>query len=137
MRKLPAKFDWVTVRHKCSVADMFEELRQCAEANVTRRNEHDEPEDGDERFGFADHSQKHNHPAFGVWDRSGGDGVRRAVDFSLEGGERVVIRSTIGHETTATLTLNDDGECKFLVGDYELDIWQILRRVLEPLLFGR
>jgi hypothetical protein len=37
---------------------------------------------------------------------------------------------------TATLTLNNDGECRFLVGREELNVWQVLRKGLEPLFFA-
>jgi hypothetical protein len=36
----------------------------------------------------------------------------------------------------AGLTLNDDGECRLVVDEQQLDLWQVLRRALEPLLFS-
>jgi hypothetical protein len=34
------------------------------------------------------------------------------------------------------LTLDNNGQCKFVLDGEELDPWQLLKRVLEPLFFG-
>jgi hypothetical protein len=65
-----------------------------------------------------------------------GDG-HPTVRFTLTDDEIEVLGHGVNVKFTARLTLNDDGECRFLIGSTELDLWQVLRRALEPLFFRR
>lgn len=58
------------------------------------------------------------------------------VRFALYGEEIRIEGRGVDVGISATLTLNDLGECRLRVGDQELDRWQVLRRALEPLFFG-
>ena len=128
----PSDFDWVTVRAGCSALNMFGLLKQEAEKNVEamKAAPATKPQASESPLRFFD-----NGTSFGVVRRRhiGEVGVR----FSLYGDEISVESLGFGLEGnfTATLTLNDDGECRFLVGGKTLDRWQILRRALEPLFF--
>jgi len=127
----PPDFDWVTARINCSAVGMLEVLRDAARANTAARNKY-RPEGvtkGD-RFGFND---RQGERGFSVWDSWGKE--RRGVDFTLEGNEINVITGNDATSFKALLTLADTGQCKFKVGDQELDAWHVLKRVLEPLFF--
>jgi hypothetical protein len=122
----PSDFDWVTARHQCSVAKMFEALHLEAKANVETMNRL-APE---RPWNFVDAGG-----GFSVSRRT--EFGQRGVRFTVNDQSAVVVT---GHNApvnfTASITLNDDGECRFLVDGQELDRWQVLRRALEPLLFS-
>jgi hypothetical protein len=78
-------FDWVTARHACSAANMYEQLREIAKANVETRNAQlPRP-----RFLFTDVSGR---AAFVVVDTSSHTGRR---------GVQVESRETTLHATFA------------------------------------
>ncbi len=131
MEKVPADFDWVTARAKCSAFDMFVRLRELAQRDATRRNVCPEPTTPSDRFRFHD-SEDRTRFAFSIWDRAGT--TRRGTDFLLDG-DVIRIQPTEGEAFEATVTLTDEGDCKLLVGNEVRDLWQVLRRALEPLLF--
>lgn len=131
-----ADFDWVSARAVCTVRNAFEDLRLQARANQDQRNEQlpkapaGEPKLG---FGYSEQPQAH---AFAIYSRQGR--ARRAVDFSLSEDEQaILIQPTEGPELRVTLTLSNDGICKFKINDEptELDAWQVLKRALEGLFF--
>lgn len=120
---LPPDFDWVTARSSCSAVKVFELLHLEAKKNVETFNDATQL-----KWEFAAQNE-----IFSIVRResSGVVGVRfMLIDPEIEiEGQGVDVR------LTATLTLNDAGECRLRVGKEELDRWQLLRRALEPLLF--
>ena len=128
----PPDFDWVTRRAKCSAESMFGVLRRLAQENILRRNTVSEPHEGAERFRFEEPEGRCH---FAVYEPTT-TGSRKAVDFRLEGGV-IYVTPSKGDAFEATLTLDNNGRCKFKVGEDELDSWQVLKLGLEPLFFGR
>lgn len=126
----PDNFDWVTARRKCSAGEVFETLLAGARANVEAMAT---ATDGQTvnlfKLSSLDGSFSVSRPRF-----SGLIGVR----FYLADQEIIAEPFRLGGAgvLTATLTLNDDGECRLLVEGVELQPWQFLKRALEPLLFG-
>src|SRR5208282_17987 len=59
-----------------------------------------------------------------------------SIDFSLDGEEIVVCRGA-EIKLTATITLNNQGECMLQVDGEELEQWQVRRMALEDLFFGK
>jgi hypothetical protein len=132
--ELPSNFDWVTHRAQCSAPNMFDQLRELAQSNVETANQRGSPLNGS-RFRFKD-GEPSLRRGFTVWDVAQHD--RRAVDFWLDGAHTIHVEPTHQNRRgsfTATLTLNDRGQCRFLVDSHELDQWQLLRRGLEWLFF--
>lgn len=121
-------FNWVVARDKCSARNVFEELRLAAQENVKVRNTQ---VNGKPLVAFSAQAN-----AFSIWngDKTGPEHGRVAADFSLDG-ERIIVKS-LEKEWTITLTLDDEGICKCRVGDKALDVWQVLRMALEPVLFA-
>lgn len=128
----PPDFDWVTRRAKCSAESMFGVLRRLAQENILRRNAVTEPHEGAERFRFEEPEGRHH---FAVYEPTT-MGSRKAVDFRLEGGV-ISVKPSKGDSFEATMTLDNNGRCKFKVGEDELDSWQVLKLGLESLFFGR
>ena len=125
-------FDWVTARAKCSATDMYEVLRSAAKANIATRNKILDESGDKDRFQFKERQPR----GFTVWD-TWETRIRRAVDVDLDG-QTIKLARQVGEAittVTASLTLNDRGQCKFKIGSEELDQWQVLKRVLEPIFF--
>jgi hypothetical protein len=126
MNDLPPDFDWVSARKKCSALEVFEQLRQDAKSNVEAFKA------GAERSACDFITTQPD--VFSVFRQEfrGLVGVRfvlRNSEIQIEGEGGIPVNMT------ATLTLNDKGECRLRVGNDELDRWQVLRRALEPVLF--
>ena len=127
----PSDFDWVTARAGCSALHMFELLKAETAKNVnaikaiTKAN-------GQEM------SLKtfENGNLFGVIrpHRLGEIGVR----FGLYKDEIRVesLGQVLNVAFTATLTLNDEGECRFLVDGQTLDRWQALKGAASRAILG-
>ena len=121
-------FDWVTARAECSPAEQFHKLRDLAEENVDVQNRQLSSE---------------RQPVFKCC--SGGRGTftvfrnapkGRAVVFTAsEDGISIADDGNPDPLCHARLTLDRKGCCKFLVGEEQLDVWQLLHRALESLLF--
>jgi hypothetical protein len=125
----PSDFDWVTVRAGCSALNMFRLLKHDAAKNV-------------EAIKTATKSPEGNEMAVRLLDNGSSFVVMRrtyrsemGVRFTLSQDWIRVESQGVNVSFTATLTLNDEGECRFMVGDKTLDRWQLLRRALEPLFF--
>ncbi len=56
--------------------------------------------------------------------------------FTLVQDEIAIEGEGVSLRMIATLTLNDEGDCRLRVNDETLDRWQVLRRALEPLFFS-
>ncbi len=126
--KPEANFDWVTARRQCSGPIMLEALREQVKANVARWNELATKE----RFKFRE-TEEIGKYAFAVFDITGS--ARRASDFSWDG-EAINIALHTGENLRVTFGLNDEGQCKFIIGkEVGLDPWQVARRALEGLMF--
>lgn len=133
MMTAPADFDWVTARAKCSLPNEFEHLRSLVERDTATRKRH-LPNDNSMDFQFNEGGPDHFS-------------VMRAPVRNVHGGTYVV---TFHHRNdhiliedgwgdrrlTLTLTLTDEGECRFVIdrkGEYHR--WQVARRALCPNFF--
>jgi hypothetical protein len=125
----PSDFDWVAARLECSAAKVFELLYLETLRSVEARNA-TLPE-GQTRFETAN-----GDGVFSVVRRHRFTGVA-GVRFFLVGDEISVESQGVNVQFTASLTLNDEGECRLMVDGRTLDRWQVLRRALESLFFGQ
>jgi hypothetical protein len=128
MRDLPSDFDWVAERTKCSAAKMFELLKLGAIRNIETINASGQVK--------AQIVEPYSGTFSVIRFSARGDG-HPSVRFTLVEDEIDVAGQGVEVGFTARLTLNDDGECRFLVAGVELALWQVLRRALEPLFFRR
>src|SRR5690348_2792040 len=111
----PPNWDWVTARHTCSGATMLETLREQVEKDAAKWNELNRHN----RFIFRQ-SEDRDVYKFIVIDSASKS--RRAAEFDWSG-DAIEIRTPDGKVNRVTLTLNDNGECKFKFGDSQLDAW--------------
>ena len=129
--RLPSDWDWVTERHACSVRKFFERLRVGAESNVkTRKALRLELVDrGPIEFVSAGDT-------FSVTRTMSPEGPYLTVRVILAGQK---IRFEVNGGDIAfegALTLTDKGECRLNVNGADLDVWQVLKRALEPIFFA-
>ncbi|MDE2654924.1 MAG: hypothetical protein OXI71_14055 [Gemmatimonadota bacterium] len=122
-------FDWVTALQECSVVVEFVYLRRLVEKGVTIRREAIEGQPGSLSYST-------DESGFSV-SRYLDVGVPRTIRFML-GDDCIVVVDEV-HDTSycLTLTLNDEGECRYRMdgGTKEMLRWQVVRRLMEPLLF--
>lgn len=124
----PPDWDWVTARHDCSAVRMFQLLRVSVAKNVEVRNAQLKAID----FELKEYSAVH-FAAYCL--RTSAE--PNAVDFCLKDETITVRHGYRSQECVLTVTLDDRGECLFRVDNQELlEPWQVLKRALEPLLFG-
>ena len=128
-------WDWVAERNKCSIAEQFEDLRKLAARDVATRN----AQLNAKRFSFFESEDIDvKRTAFVVIDATTGgspDRVEfRRTDSAIEFLAR--IRGKPEQAAHVRLTLTDHAGCKFVLGGEVLDLWQLSKRALEPLLFA-
>ena len=129
--KPSSDFDWVTVRYSCSPAAVFQKVRLEVEEDVRKRNEQC-PKDRGYEFSVV---IGHSATAFTVL--VSGDSIdQKVVKFSLtRRGITVHKDGSSKPNIEASLTLNNDGECRLKIDDSEYDFWQFRRMALEELFF--
>jgi hypothetical protein len=125
--KRPPDWEWVKAIYQCSALVMFGELKALARRDLRTRNE----QLGREAFKFADVSGvefmivEANSPRALASFRVTDDLAR----ISVVGGRT-------NEQTVYTVGLDDNGICRFQIGNMRLDAWQVLKAALEPILFG-
>jgi hypothetical protein len=129
VKDIPPDFDWVTVRHRCSLSATFQRLQRQAKNNVDVRNGLTKQRETDAGFGI-----EWSGNSFKVFDQGAS---LKAVEFTLAN-DAILVKGNggVGVDFRATLTITDDGECRLKVNGAELAEWQVLKRALEDLFFG-
>ncbi|HEV3277716.1 MAG TPA: hypothetical protein VG860_12935 [Terriglobia bacterium] len=125
--------NWVKLRIDCSPFKVFVELRKGAKEDAETRNKGRTDAEVN-RYSF-DVTNGENDRVFTVWRHSPDENLNSAVDFSWSN-SGILVRGFKGQTLIeATLTLDDEGNCKLRVGLENLTSWQFRKRALEPLFF--
>ena len=119
-------FGWVKARYECYPEKVFTELRIGAERDVKARNETLPANAG---YSFTIQSDGGMFSVVLVGNR-----LVRGVDVVL-GDNRINVRREDG-DFEATLTLNDQRQCRLKIGDREFECWQFRKWALEDLFFN-
>ena len=123
-------FNWVKGRAACSLGMVFEKLKIDVESDIKTRNALNERTQGPPQV----FTMVSNDASFKVLTAAG---TRQSgVKFTL-GDKAITVADS--HGTTvfeATITLNDEGECRLKVNGVERETWQVRRTALEHLFFG-
>jgi hypothetical protein len=122
-------YNWVTERAGCSLRDALLRLQRETEKDVEVRNAL-RPEGVKYQFSLAP-----NPDAF-VVSLSAFTLPSNSVCVRLEDAHVVVYDSARKEMFRASITLNDEGECRFLIEDKERTFWQFRRRAFERLFFS-
>ncbi|MGA2430214.1 MAG: hypothetical protein ABSH13_17060 [Candidatus Acidiferrum sp.] len=120
--------DWVAERAACSLALIFEKLKDQIKVDVEERNKL-RPEGVAYKFVAA--VQGDSITVAGESNRP-----YIAVKFEISGNEIIVKDKRDEITLRATLTLNDQGECKLKSNGQERELWQFRREALEYLFFN-
>ena len=127
-----AAFDWVTARHNCSLAAVFERLKDQTAADVKIREglRADLRVESGRTFVF-----QASLNSFRVFIQNGErNSIVASVSFRLADGAVEVSRDE-QPAFKGFATLCDDGECRLKVEDQDLNLWQFRKRALEDLFF--
>ena len=128
-KEQPSDFDWVTARAQCSALTMFELLKADVQKNVETMKAIVAARGQESSYRFHASGELLSVTRFWYGEEIG-------VKVSLYGEQFEVGSKGVGADGfSATLTLDDSGECRFLVDGERLDRWQFLRRAFEPLFF--
>ena len=117
-------WNWVTARQECSLTEQFRCLQMQAERDVETRNA---------QCGKDEFYKVRRAPGTFVVFVNLPNGI--GVTFKLSEDE-INIAPDNGTEFPVTVTLDRDRVCKFKVDGELLEIWQLLQKALEPVLFG-
>ncbi|HEV7676478.1 MAG TPA: hypothetical protein VGQ12_18250 [Candidatus Angelobacter sp.] len=129
--KAGGDFEWLAARAACSPVKVFEQLRMQITQDVELRNKMCEKQG----WKFAMHNESAIFAVFLDSTAFHRENPYRIVRFRLED-RRIMAR--YGDDTDifiATLTLNDDGECRLRIKDKNYELWQVRHMALERLFF--
>jgi len=121
-------FDWVAARAACSLPKVFQQLKLEIEADVKARNE----KRGENPYYEFSLIAKNGNLVILV---SGNNLPQKTVTIKL------TTKGISVHDTDddfmfeATLTLNNEGECRLKIDNQERDFWQFRRMALEDIFF--
>lgn len=119
-------FDWVTARHKCSLAQMFIRLHEGVKKDIEIRNS---LRDG----GACKWAVQSGRSHFTVYREPASN--FKAVEFYLNDKGITIQDKDANTEIIATVTLNDLGECMLVLRDTQMYEWQVRKAALEELFF--
>jgi hypothetical protein len=122
-----SNFDWVRELSSCSLPPIFEKLKLEVEEDIKTRMALRREGDA---YGFE---MARTVDAFTVYLNS--NHRREAVKFTLKEKCIEVSDSSGDQMFEATLTLNDEGECRVKIDGQERELWHMRRLALEGLFF--
>lgn len=128
-----SEFDWVNARARCSLTQVFEQLRLDIERDVAKRQ--DLRSKDDFLGGYS-----HGFEIAGTPDKfsvslRGRHFEPRSVIFALEEDAISIEDADKNTAFRMTVTLNDEGRCVAKVGGQEMEFWQVRAKALEALFF--
>jgi hypothetical protein len=125
--------NWVNERAKCSLGQMFEQLKADVQSDIDARNKCFAQNVG---FSFKMISSQSNRFAV-LKDYANETFANRSILFMLDSrGIKVTNPANNNAEIlNATITFNDLGECRFKVNGKERESWQLRKEALEDLFF--
>lgn len=129
----PPNFNWVSVRSQCSVKQMFEDLRLGIKQDVEAINEiiQQRPATNPPRvFKISENSRTVKVFIDGVFEE--GPSI---VFVLMRDAIKVGVAETNETLFVASIGLNHDGDCRFIVSGEEYDSWQVRRKALEGIFF--
>jgi len=120
-------FDWVAALGSCTLSVIFEQLKLDVESDVGKRNTALKTNNKNYSFRVVA-----NTDGFCV-SRADGTDRRRVAQFTIKNSTIEVLDESGRKVTSATLTLDDNGDCRFLVDGKEKVSWQLRKLALEKL----
>jgi hypothetical protein len=129
-----SEFNWVTARNACSLGNVFEKLKLDVQSDVEERQKLRQPlplpEIGfDHGFVFTSNSR-----GFSASLKTGR--LQYSSIFALKE-DHILVTDEEGEELLkATVTLNNERECRLVVGNEEMEGWQFRKKALEGVFFS-
>lgn len=122
------EFRWVKAQAECSPFQVLKALQDGCQQDVLDRNE--QRKEGD-AFGFRLTSTVKNFRVLREGNR-----ISASVKFEASSKGITVSDDNGAVSLQATLTVNDEGECRLKTGKDEVTFWQFRRRALQDLFFN-
>ena len=126
------EFNWVKARSECVLPLEFERVKDSVKNSIQEIQDHPR------NFDICERSTRE----FWVYRPPNRDDSKSGVLFVLRmdepnGGDHIAVINYLRDTSfEITLTLNDNGQCRYRMdGEGEYLRWQIVRRALEPLFF--
>src|SRR5262245_59259434 len=124
-------FDWVTAQAQCGVEQMFQKLRDGAQADVDRRNHATFGRTDGWRFEFHE-----DEDGFEVVRVTGSSRSDAFVTFQREGPRINIAGDGVDVQITAVVGINAHGDCRYYVAEGEYLGWEVRKQALDSLFFG-
>jgi hypothetical protein len=120
-------FDWVTGRYKCSLPNIFNQLKSDVKEDVLTRNGL-RPAQSAFKFSVTENDNS-------LTVLLEGDGVHKCISFNLAE-HAIVVKDDKGYQMfDVSVNFNEKGECKLVANEVARELWEIRRMALEELLF--
>ena len=123
-------FDWVTAQAGCGVEQMFQKLRDGAQADVDRRNNATFGRKDGWRFEFHE-----DEDGFEVVRVTGSSRSDAFVTFQREGPRINITGDGVDVQITAVVGINAHGDCRYYVAEGEFLGWEVRKQALDLLFF--
>ncbi len=126
--------DWISAAFDCSIDHAWMTLKERIKADLEQWRRRPEAP------GKVNLSEDDRLPVIsavesfgsGPWARV----EKKKASFAVYSGQDRNSPATAVNGLVLVPTVNAKGECRLLLGDEELEFWQVSRRLLQPILFG-
>jgi RNase P/RNase MRP subunit p29 len=129
--------DWVKERSQCSAGAVFERLKIEIENDVQVRNSLI-PKGHDYKFHFEVTDSRKDlivslHGK--IFDKTTPRDINEGISVHIDGSAIIVRENDLKEKLRATLTLNENGECRLKIDGVEYESWRFRQAALEELFF--
>jgi hypothetical protein len=124
----PRDHDWVRARAGCALHSVFAHLVEGVKSDLAARQELSRELDQGIHFAIAEEDERNLVVSRNL------RGTISTVEFSLGPAEIVVGEDGLP-TFSATVALNENGECTLVVDGNEMEMWKVRRMALEGLFF--
>jgi hypothetical protein len=132
--KVPENLNWVKARAECSLVSVLKELEHGAREDVEAAKLLVKPHEHIE-FSVVANPRRVSVIREDAATSAAPIPVTRDVNFVIEGQE-IIVSTQNQILLRATITVNNEGLCKLVVKNEELEQWQVRKMALEKLFFG-
>jgi hypothetical protein len=129
----PLDFNWVHARERCSLKQVFEDLRLGIREDVKTRNA-SLPTATSEIDNISLKVAERSNIIRIFWDDSLGSYRDVFVEFDLTQ-QGITVKTNESTLFQFVVGLNDDGDCKLKFDGKDYDPWQVRMKTLEQLMF--
>ena len=130
--------DWIKARFECSMEHVWASLKDRLKQDAPDWEKKVKPQGSIARFlEFTDENRSLRITAFRQETNTNGSVFVSRTNRKISGYQQIDLdEDTKTPAMEFSPTVNSQGECRLLWNDRELEIWQVSRLLLEPILFS-